>query len=426
MAPDLTGCGSGAFYLPWPQRFQEEMVEQVWITASAWIGLALLASLISIRIGISVALVEICLGFIAGNCGAYFGTAIFQPNAWINFLAGFASVVLTFLAGTEIEPEAFRRQLKPTLAIGIVSFLLPFLGAMAYTYYVSGWSLQGAQIAGIALSTTSMAVVYAVMVETGLNNTDLGKLILAACFITDLGTVLALGLIFANYDYWLIIFVVVTTVALIFLPAISRRVFVWWGGRVSEPEIKFIFLVLCVLGALAVAAKSEAVLPAYLFGMVIAGLFVHDKVLIHRMRAIVFALLTPFFFLKAGTLVSLPALIAGFSLLVILFWVKVIAKIVGVWPMCRAFKMPWRESNYTTLLMSTGLTFGSISALFGLNYGYIDQAQYSILVTVVIGSAVIPTVIAQIWFQPREVGLEMEREFAYHLSADHFLHMPED
>jgi Kef-type K+ transport system membrane component KefB len=401
-------------------------VEQVWYTATAWIGLALLASLISIRIGISVALVEIFLGFVAGNCGAYFGSAIFQPNAWINFLAGFGSVVLTFLAGAEIEPESFRRQLKPTLAIGIISFLLPFLGAMAYTYYVSGWNLQAAQIAGIALSTTSMAVVYAVMVETGLNETELGKLILSACFITDLGTVLALGLIFANYDYWLVVFVVATGVALWRLPAICRQVFGRWGGRVSEPEIKFIFLVLCLLGALAVTAKSEAVLPAYLFGMVIAGLFVHDKVLIHRMRTIVFALLTPFFFLKAGTLVSLPALIAGFGLLVILFWVKVIAKIIGVWPVCRAFKMPWRESNYTTLLMSTGLTFGSIASLFGFNYGYITQAQYSILVTVVIGSAVIPTVIAQIFFQPREVGLKREAVFAYNGSAEHFLHMPEE
>ena len=377
----------------------------MWYTATAWIALALLASLISIRIGISVALVEIFLGFIAGNCGTYFGFTLFKPNAWINFLAGFGSVVLTFLAGAEIEPESLRRQLKPTLAIGFVSFLFPFLGAWTYTYYISGWNLQAAQVAGIALSTTSMAVVYAVMVETGLNETDLGKLILSACFVTDLGTVLALGLIFANYNYWLVIFIAVTAVALWRLPAICRWVFAHWGGRVSEPEIKFIFLVLCVLGALAVTAKSEAVLPAYLFGMVIAGLFVHDKVLIHRMRAIVFAMLTPFFFLKAGTLVALPALIAGFGLLIILFFVKMIAKIIGVWPLCLAFRIPRRESNYTTLMMATGLTFGSISALFGFNYGYINQAQYSILVTVVIASAVIPTLIAQIFFQPKEVSL---------------------
>ena len=379
-------------------------MEQVWYTAAAWIGLALLASLISIRIGISVALVEIFLGFVAGNLGAHFGSAIFQPNAWINFLAGFASVVLTFLAGAEIEPEAFRRQLKPTLAIGILSFLLPFLGAWAYAYWVIGWTWQASQIAGIALSTTSMAVVYAVMVETGLNETDLGKLILAACFITDLGTVLALGLIFANYDYWLLIFILVTGVVLWRVSAATRWMLARWGGRVSEPEIKFIFLILCALGGLAVTARSEAVLPAYLFGMVVAGLFVHNKVLIFRLRSITFALLTPFFFIKAGTLISLPALLASLGLLVALFWVKMIAKIIGVWPMCRIFKMPLRESNYTTLMMATGLTFGSISALFGYNYGYIDQAQYSVLVTVVIASAVIPTIIAQVFFQPRETG----------------------
>jgi Kef-type K+ transport system membrane component KefB len=401
-------------------------MENVWYTTSAWIGLALLASLISIRLGISVALVEIFLGFVAGNLGAYLGWAIFKPTAWINFLAGFASVVLTFLAGAEIEPESFRRLWKPSLAIGFVSFLFPFLGCMAWAYYVGHWPTQASQIAGIALSTTSMAVVYAVMVETGLNNTELGKLILTACFVTDLGTVLALGLIFAEYDRWLMVFVIVTLVALWRLPAICRWAFPRWSGRVIEPEIKFIFLVLSFLGALAVTARSEAVLPAYLFGMVIAGLFVQDKGMLYRVRAITFALLTPFFFIKAGTLVSLSALVAGFGMLMTLFWGKMFTKIVGIWPLCRLFGLPLRESTYTTLLMATGLTFGSISALFGLTHGYIDQAQYSVLVAGVIASAVIPTIIAQVWFQPREVRVSRELELGTVAGSDHFLHMPEE
>lgn len=401
-------------------------MEQVWYTAAAWIGVALLASLISIRVGISVALVEIFLGCIAGNVGTAFGWQIFKPTPWINFLAGFASVVLTFLAGAEIEPDAFRRLWKPSLAIGFISFLAPFLGCMAYAYYVGGWAPQAAQIAGVAMSTTSMAVVYAVMVETGLNNTELGKLILAACFITDLGTVLALGLLFAEYDRWLLIFAAVTLVALWQLPRLCRWFFALWGGRVIEPEIKLIFLVLTVLGGLAVTARSEAVLPAYLFGMVIAGLFVHDKVILHRLRATTFALLTPFFFIKAGTLVSLPALVAGFGALAALFSMKMVTKIVGIWPLCRLFGIPVRESNYTTLLMATGLTFGSISALFGLTHGYIDQSQYSVLVAGVIASAVIPTIIAQVWFQPREVSLGLEAEPEMVGTSEHFLHMPED
>ena len=234
--------------------------DNVYLTAALWIGLALIASLISIRIGVSVALVEIVVGMLAGNF------LHLQTNVWINFLAGFGSILLTFLAGAEIEPAAFRKHLRASLVLGGVSFLIPFILAMVVAYYVVGWNLQAAQIAGIALSTTSVAVVYAVMVETGLNRTEIGKLILAACFITDLGTVLALGVLFANFNLWLVVFVVVTVATLAVLPFATRYVLAHWGGRISEPEVKFIFFVLFALGGLATIAGSEAVLPAYLGG----------------------------------------------------------------------------------------------------------------------------------------------------------------
>src|SRR5207248_8453382 len=163
----------------------------------------------------------------------------------------------------------------------------------------------------IALSTTSVAVVYAVMVETGLSQTDFGKLILAACFVTDLGTVLALGILFASFNVWMAVFVAVTALVLWKLQAATRWVISHWGSRVSEPEVKFIFLVLFFLGGLSTTAKSEAVLPAYLVGLVVAGVFLHDKTLVHRMRSIAFAMFTPFYFIKAGLYVSLPALWSG-------------------------------------------------------------------------------------------------------------------
>jgi Kef-type K+ transport system membrane component KefB len=136
------------------------------------------------------------------------------------------------------------------------------------------------------------------------------------------------------------------------------------------------------------------------FDLAVAGVFVVDRVLVHRMRATAFSLLTPFYFLKAGSLVSLPAVIAGAGLIGLFLAVKVAAKAVGVWPVARAFGMPTRDANYTTLLMSTGLTFGTIAALFGLTNGFIDQTRYTILVTVVILSAVVPTLIATTFFEP--------------------------
>jgi Kef-type K+ transport system membrane component KefB len=357
--------------------------------------LALIASLISIRIGISVALVEITVGVLAGNF------LHVQTTDWINFLASFGSVLLTFLAGAEIDPVSLRKHLKASLAIGAVGFLIPFLGAFAF--FVMHWQLHAAQIAGIALSTTSVAVVYAVMIETGLNHTEIGKMILAACFINDLGTVLALGILFANYNVWLALFVVLTAAVLAVLPWLMRLIMRHWGGRVSEPEVKFIFLVLFALGGLATIAGSEAVLPAYLVGLVIAGTFMHNRVLMDRMRSTAFALLTPFYILKAGSLISLPVLVTatGAGLVAFFFLTKMITKIVGIRPLTSLFGMMPRVGNYTTLLMATGLTFGSISVLFGLTHSYIDRTQYTILVTVVILSAVVPTLFAQTLFRPR-------------------------
>lgn len=368
--------------------------ESLWLVATLWIGLALIASLISLRFGLSVALVEIVVGTAGGNL------LTLRSTAWIDFLAAAGSVLLTFLAGAELDLDTVRTRWKETFSIGLASFLTPFLGAMGAAYWIAGWSPQASAIAGIALSTTSVAVVYAVMLERGYNRTDLGKVILAACFITDLGTVLALGFLFARYDWWLLAFVLAMSVLLWQLPSVARRFFAAVGTRLSEPDLKFILVILSGMGALATLAQSEAVLPAYLLGMALAPLCLHYPTVIHRMRVIAFSILTPFYFLKAGTLVDVHAVLAAWLLIVLLLGVKIATKFVGVWPLAHAFRFGKREGLYTTLLMSTGLTFGTISALYGLTHGVINQEQYAVLVAVVILSAVVPTVIAERWFDP--------------------------
>jgi len=372
------------------------MTQNVWFIAAIWMALALSASLISIWAGISVALVEILVGVVAGN---FLG--IHATTDWINFLALLGSGVLTFLAGAEIDPRSLKANLRASGLIGILSFGVPFAIVWLFAQFVLGWPLQQAQIAGVALSTTSVAVVYAVMIEGGYSDTAMGKTILAACFITDLGTVLALGVLFANFNMWLVVFVVVMCVVLWCMPTWTQFIIVRLGAtRVSEPEVKFIFFILFFLGGLATTAKSEAVLPAYLVGLVVAGVFLRDKTLVNRMRSIAFAIFTPFYFIKAGLYVSLPALWTGLGIIGALLLLKMITKLVGVFPLARMHYMGKREAGYTTLLMATGLTFGTISALFGLQNKIIDQRQYTILVSVVILSAFIPTLIAQKFFQP--------------------------
>jgi Kef-type K+ transport system membrane component KefB len=380
-------------------------VDNDYLIAALWMALALLASLVSIRVGISVALIEIGLGVIGGNVLGL------HTTPWIDFLAAVGAVLLTFLAGAEIDPGSLRRHLRASLVIGAISFAAPFAAAFAVAYFGLGWTLQASEIAGLALSTTSVAVVYAVMIESGLARQELGKLILAACFVTDLGTVLFLGVLFADVSPLLVGFAVATALAVVLVPRLTRLLVRRVPDRVSEPEIKFLFLVLLTLGGLAQVAGSEAVLPAYLIGLAVAGVFVADRVLVHRMRATAFSLLTPFYFLKAGSLVSLPAIVAGAGLIGLFLAVKVGAKVIGVWPTARAFGLPTRDANYTTLLMSTGLTFGTIAALYGLTNGYIDQPTYTILVTVVILSAVVPTLIATTFFEPQATGDEAFEDF---------------
>ena len=363
-----------------------------------WIAMALLASVISVRFGISVALVEILVGAVLGNIPGL--KEHISQTEITTFLAGAGSLMLTFLAGAEIDPVSLRKHWKASLAIGAVSFLLPFLGAFGFCKLVLGWPLHGAEIGGVALSTTSVAVVYAVMIETGLNREDLGKLILAACFVTDLGTVLALGGLFATYGWLLLVFGAVTIVTLAVLPRATGYVIRRFGHRVSEPEVKFLLVVLFGLGGLATAAGSEAVLPAYVAGLVVAGAFMNDRVLMDRIRSIAFSLLTPFFFLHAGLLISAPALVSGAGVIVLLFGVKMVTKLLGVWPTATALRIPGRERAYMTLLMATGLTFGSISALFGFTHRLIDKTQYTELVTVVLLSALLPTLLAQQLFRP--------------------------
>lgn len=378
---------------------------ELWTNACIWFGLAFLASLISRKIGLSVALVELIVGIAAGN------SLHLEITDWVSFLASVGAVVLTFLAGAELESKVLKQFWKESIVLGIVGFSAPFGLAWAVAQGLLGWDLRAAQLAGIALSTTSVAVVYAVMVETGLNETPVGKLILAACFINDLGTVIALGLIFTHFDAWFYGFVAVMAVALPFLPRITRWLLKRLNSHPSEPEVRYLLLLLFGAGLLASKGGSEAVLPAYLIGMVLADTFLQSKELVRRLRASTFAFLTPFYFLKAGSLVSLKAVWMSIGAVLVLFAAKSTAKFLGLWPTGRILGLIAKVNFYNTFMMSTGLTFGTISALYGLKNGIITREQYSVLVVVVILTAIIPTLIAQSFFEPKgEERMQFMRE----------------
>lgn len=380
-------------------------MEHLFVIASIWLGLAVFSAVIASHLRVSIALVEICVGVAAAAIAGLLGKtdALGAGGDWLRFLASSGAVLLTFLAGAELDPQVMRMKIREVTVVGIVGFLAPFLGCTAIAYFALGWNAQASLLCGIALSTTSMAVVYAVMLETGFNKTEFGKGILGACFVNDLGTVIVLGLLFAPFTYKTVVFVAASAVVLAFLPLVTQGITRLYANRTAAIRTKWVMLVLFSLGALALWSGSEAVLPAYLAGMVLAGSAAKDAFWIRRLRTLTVGFLTPFYFIRAGTLVSVASLVAAPLVFFALLGGKVFSKIFGLYPIIGFFRDERRERWYYTLMMSTGLTFGTISALYGLSHGIVTQAQYSFLVAVVIASAVIPTLIAGIAFVPRHL-----------------------
>lgn len=385
-----------------------EPIELAAVLAAA----VLLASMVSVELGVTVALVELTLGIVAGNAFDL------QSQEWLDFIAAFASIVLTFLAGMEVDPQYMRRRWEASVGIGVVSFIGPFLVVSAVAYFVLDWSGRGSLIAGTALSTTSLAVVYAVLVERRLTDTGIGKLLMSATFVTDLCTALALSAIFIKPNLWFPVFLLVSVALIVALPRVAPWFFGRYGDRVIEPEMKLVFFCLLVLMVLAEASDGHAVLPAFVLGLVMSQHYKEHREEQKRLRVVAFAFLTPFFFIKGGMNVSIGAVAGNLGLLLVLLGAKLIPKIGFVYPLAR--RADRRHGAFTTLLMSTGLTFGTISSLYGLNAGIIDSTQFSVLVTVVVLSAVVPTVFAERWFLPdAERERRIDRRLAYMRSEEY-------
>jgi glutathione-regulated potassium-efflux system ancillary protein KefC len=380
-------------------------MQQPFTIAAIWLALAIVSAVIAYRLRIAIALVEICVGIVVAAIATHYGWfgRLGSEEEWLRFLASTGAVLLTFLAGAELDPAVIRTKLTEVSVVGLVGFLAPFLVCASVAHWALGWGTEPSLLAGVALSTTSMAVVYSVMLETGFNRTEFGKGILGACFVNDLGTVIALGLLFAPFTYKTIVFVAVTAAVVAALPTVITRMTRIYGHHTAAIRTKLVMVVLLGLGALAFWSGSEAVLPAYIVGMILAGGAAQDHHWIRRLRTLTVGFLTPFYFLRAGMLVSVSAVVAAPVAVLVLFAAKVGAKIFGLYPVISRFRGERNERWYYSLMMSTGLTFGTISALYGLSHGIVTQNQYSYLVAVVIGTAVIPTIIASLAFVPRHL-----------------------
>lgn len=355
------------------------------------------ASVLSLRLRFSVAIFEVLLGLGAGNLGL-------RAEDWMFQIAGFGGIVLTFLSGAEVDVKLLKDNFGRAALLSVSSFLTPLLAGFFFCRW-AGWSLPAALITGIALSETSLAVVYSAVTETALAGTSTGKILMACTFLTNTMTALALSLVFLKPTLYTALFLGLCAAFLLFAGRFSMGLIRHpvLAGKVVEPEIKYIFFVLLAFVYLAELGSSQAILPAFIFGLLMSRHFKAGRStagIKQRMRTVAYAVITPFFFVVAGMKVSLPALWGAAGLFAALFAVKQVSKFAGVYFLMKKY-FP-KDVMHSTLLMSTGLTFGLMAVLSGLKAGYLGAEQYSLLTGVLIASAVIPTFIAQKWFPPAE------------------------
>jgi len=383
-------------------------MDHIWLIAALWLGLAIAATFLAHWLRLPTPVCEIAVGALAPVALApLLGKDVLNPaTPWVVFLAGAGSMLLVFLAGSELDPVVVRGTWKESLLVAFAGFALPFLGVAAVAHYLLGWSAQACWIAAVALSTASVSVAYTIMLELGLSHTGLGQGLLSSSYLNNLFSAVAMSVVIAPFTVRTLVLVATSAVIFMLLPLVSSKVFGRFRSRVSQPDVRFLLLLLFGMGGFSVWAGGEVVLPAYIMGMVLAGLVGRNHALIHHLRVVTFGILTPFYFLRAGTQMQIPAVAGAPLLFLTLLAAKLISKLIGVVPAMTVFEYTRRESAYCSLMLSTGLAVGSIAASLGLARGLLDQTQYSHLIAAVVGSAVIPTTLANKFALPKHLMME--------------------
>ena len=311
------------------------------------------------------------------------------------------------MSGTEIDVNLMRKKLKETVLIGFLSFLIPFILIFSVVHFLIGWNLVASLLAGTALSETSIAVVYSTLLQQDLFKYDIGKILMGATFVTNICTAIALSILFTKPNLYIFVFYVVSILLLIFAFKYSYKFLVnskILKDKILEIEIKYIFLLLFILMFFAAWGGGQAILPVFILGMLLSNTLNENsngQKAKERIKTVAFAVITPVFFIIGGMKVSIPLVIGGLGIFILIFAFRQLAKFVGVYFVTKRYLNS--DTGYITLMMSTGLTFGLIATLFGLNTGLLNNYSYSILTGVLVLSAVLPTIIAQKWFVPRHL-----------------------
>ena len=346
------------------------------------------AGLISARLGIAAALVELVAGVGIG------GLTMADPGEpWLATLAAVGGVALTFLAGTGIDARELLSRRPYARLLGLASFTAAFVVVFGAARLLLDWPTVASLVAATVLAETSLAVTYAVLLDLGMVGTWLGRYLVAAVFVTDVAAGLVFTAVMRTPATDLLWFVLGSVAIIACLPRLLSWVADRYGQSSAQPGLRLVVAALALLLALAASTHGIAVLPAFVLGVVAARHYREHPGELVGLRTIVIAFLAPFFFVRVGMNVSVSVLLASTGAVLVLAAAKVLPKLAASYAAART--VVGREAVPVALLMSTGLTFGTVIALAALGEGLVDRSQYTVLVAAILIAAVIPSAIAQ-------------------------------
>jgi glutathione-regulated potassium-efflux system ancillary protein KefC len=354
----------------------------------------IIAGIIAIRAKISSSIIEVMLGVILANVLSV------KIESWLDFLATFGGLTLTFLAGAEVESKLLKRKAKASGIIGSLAFVAPLIAEIVFISLVTNWAWPTKFAMSLALTTTSVAVVYAVLTEYEIMKTDLGRTIVAVTFVNDILVIIGISFIQPSFSIVTAVFLLILPVLVFVIPRLMNNLILKFGKRAIEIEVRFIFAALFIVSFFSDKASMQAVFGAFVLGLIFASSLQKHQEIMGKMRTITFTILSPAFFVKAGMMISAVAVVQGAALILGLLAVKLASKFGGCYLLCRRW-IP-EAPEFSTLLFSTGLTVGTITATVARNMGVLNQGQFTITITTVILSAVVPTIIAK-RFVPQKV-----------------------
>ncbi|MCD6313172.1 MAG: cation:proton antiporter [Thaumarchaeota archaeon] len=342
---------------------------------------------LSLEIGFSTAILEIVAGVIGGNL---FGEI--SPS-WMSFIANYGLLGLMFLAGLEIDRNELRKHFRRSSVLALSAYLIPFVVIFAIAFAIT-LNLGQSTLIAIALSTTSLALLYPLLRERGYLNLEIGHAILSAAMLVDIFSMISLSIAFSAITYLSLIFLIILILFMFHAPRVGRWLFARYSENLAEIELKFILLVLLALLFFAERVMiSEAVL-AFIMGFLFSEILEEHEILVEKLKGIIFAFFSPIFFFKAGSFLkfssmSLMSLLYIVILLPAAFFSKYYAsKLV----FRRLFGAGEALSRFVGLSFNLRLTFGIVTALFGLELGLIPLEIYTAIITIIISSALISSI----------------------------------